>query len=88
MRSSEVPADLQMSLFTFTHDHYLLQLPPPHHRAFYNAFPLYLRPDFKGQPLQCAPVLRLYGTNKQARKCCCHVHGYFPSLYIKAGPFE
>lgn len=43
------PNELEMSLFTFTHDYYLLQLPPPEHPSFFKTFPIYQdKRNFKG----------------------------------------
>lgn len=84
--SAEQPSEMEMSVFTFTHDHYLLQLPLT--PAFLAQFPLYRNNrDFKGQQIRAAPVVRIYGTNEFGQKCCCHVHGFFPFLYIKADEF-
>lgn len=28
------------------------------------------------------PIIRIFGTNEKGRKCCSHIHGVFPYLYI------
>jgi hypothetical protein len=87
--SSQTPNEMEMSIFTFTHDYYLLDLPPIERSAFYKCFPLYRNClSFKGEQIRSAPVVRIYGTNDYNEKCCCHVHGFFPYLYIKADQFE
>jgi DNA polymerase zeta len=40
--------------------------------------------DYRGSQSQQSPIIRLYGTTEQGEKCCVHVHGYYPYLYIKA----
>lgn len=84
--AGQLPNEMEMSVFTFTHDYYILQLPQT--PAFYQQFPLYKdNRDFRGQQIRAAPVVRIYGTNDYSEKCCCHVHGFFPFLYIKADQF-
>lgn len=84
--AGQLPNEMEMSVFTFTHDYYILQLPQT--PAFYQHFPLYKdNRDFRGQQIRAAPVVRIYGTNDYSEKCCCHVHGFFPFLYIKADQF-
>ncbi|KAI6243895.1 DNA polymerase [Aphelenchoides fujianensis] len=35
--------------------------------------------DFSGR----LPVLRIFGITADGQKCCAHIHGYFPSLWIR-----
>jgi hypothetical protein len=80
---------MEMSIYTFTHDYYLLELPTVQKHSFFKCFPLYENMvNFKGEPIRTAPIVRIYGTNEYNEKCCCHVHGFFPYLYIKADQFE
>ena len=61
----QTPNEMEMSIFTFTHDYYLLELPLPERQpAFYKHFPLYQHlKDYKGQSISAAPIVRIYGTN-------------------------
>lgn len=53
-----------MSIYTFNHDYYMLELPPRDRHTFYTAFPLYKdKLNFKGELIKVAPVIRIYGTN-------------------------
>lgn len=80
---------MEISIYTFTHDYYMLELPPADKYSFYKSFPGYKNKlNFKGQQIRTAPIVRIYGTNEFNEKCCCHIHGYFPFLYIKADQFE
>lgn len=53
-----------MTINTFTHDYYILELPENHANPFYAQFSFYcdLR-DYKGGHIPVAPVARIYGTN-------------------------
>lgn len=56
---------MEMSIYTFTHDYYLLELPALDRAAFYNSFPLYRNKlNYKGEQIKLAPVVRIYGTNE------------------------
>lgn len=68
----------------FSHDSYILSLPPISYRAFYDSFPAYqsMR-NYQNNLILQAPVIRLFGTTPSGQKACVHVHGYFPFLYIK-----
>jgi len=58
------PNEMEMSIYTFNHDYYMLELPHRDRHAFYSTFPLYKdKLNFKGEQIRVAPVIRLYGTN-------------------------
>jgi hypothetical protein len=40
--------------------------------------------DYRENQISQSPIIRLYGTTEKGEKCCVHVHGYYPYLYIKA----
>ena len=61
---NQEPNEMEMSIFTFTHDYYMLELPPLEEHKFYNDFPIYLhKKNYKGEPIKTAPIVRIYGTN-------------------------
>ncbi len=81
--------ELEIKIKTFTHDYYILQLPNKISNQFYKYFTVYKdNLDFRKNQINISPVARIYGTNQFGQKCCCHIHGYFPSFYIKADQFQ
>ena len=59
-----VPTPNRMTLNTFTHDYYLLELPQNLSDSFYAQFAFYAdMKDYRGNSIPVAPVARVYGTN-------------------------
>lgn len=38
--------------------------------------------EFRSFEIKQVPIIRIFGTNEKGRKCCSHIHGVFPYLYI------
>ena len=38
--------------------------------------------ELSGSPVKKVPILRIFGATPVGQKCCLHVHGAFPYLYV------
>ena len=42
--------------------------------------------NFRGRAVEKVPVVRVFGATPLGQKCCVHVHGAFPYLYVPCPP--
>lgn len=80
---------MEFTIVPFSHDYYIMSLPGldskamtlDHRETLYDNLK-YKTPNYNGDCVRFAPVIRLYGSHK-GMSACIHVHGYFPYFYIK-----